>query len=336
LIDLLAIKLLGLEPGPYASASGRERSSILLVLISFMVVLLGAIVATYIIGLFVSGNFVVAVPIAVIGTFVLISIFRFSLILIKPRISLVDTINQKVIRTSFKEKWEALKKWWHDRIQGKGLPGSFVNSPIPGFTTVFRLFYLGLLACVIIFPLTVLLHWEASMNYNLELRAKALEEYRKSERMFEKKSGEINSGYSFERKMSRHEAKVNRSYFTMKLFIRALSYPSFTMVCVFVLLCFFVPHFLLFQLMRNQNYTYINSVNGYFKDLITENYSQLEKEATRIVIQKNKTGIQTNLSFLTKDNPYLEEEEAPESAKNVSWKEWQKIIQQPPTTLSPQ
>jgi hypothetical protein len=335
LIDLIAIKLLGLEPGPYASSSAKERSSILLVLTSILVVLVSAIIATYIIGLFVSGSYIVAIPIAAIGTFVLISIFRFSLILIKPSISLVDTFKQKIIRTSFKEKWEALKKWWHDRIQGKGLPGSFVNSPIPGFTTVFRLFYLGLLACVIIFPLNVLLNWKASMNYNLELRTRALENYRQSEQMFEKKSNETNSNYFFEKKMSRLHERVNKSFFTMQLFQHSLNFDSFKLVCLFVLTCFFVPHYLLFQLMRNQDYTYIKSVNGYFKELITENFSRLETEAHHIVKQRNQTCVQPNLSFLNKNNPYLEEEKTPEIAKNVSWKEWQRIILQQTTNLNP-
>jgi hypothetical protein len=109
--DFLAISLLGLEPTCYEQASNSEKASIKLVLFSFSIILIFSLIATFIIGLFVSGNNWMAFLIAILGTYILISILRFSLILIKPEIKIFTQINEVVIKTTWKEKITGKNKY---------------------------------------------------------------------------------------------------------------------------------------------------------------------------------------------------------------------------------
>ena len=83
-MERLASILLGLESEFYSKAKINEKSQINLVVFSFVLVLLFCFISMFVIGLFVSGMIPVAVIISCLGTFVFVSIFRFSLTLIKP------------------------------------------------------------------------------------------------------------------------------------------------------------------------------------------------------------------------------------------------------------
>ena len=154
MLEKFAIFLLGLEPKCYHSATQKEKSYINWVLFSFAAVLLSCLAAMFVIGLFVSGSQIVAFLIMLLGTFVFVSIFRFSLILIKPELTFLVKFNQTVLQTTWKEKWQqmvtGLKSWRNYFKTIRWNP----DVAIPGFTLVFRLFYMGLLAFVLVLVLS--------------------------------------------------------------------------------------------------------------------------------------------------------------------------------------
>lgn len=325
-MDGIAIRLLGLEPECYERAGDSERMLIRWVMYSFMSVLLSSLIATYIIGLFVSGSYLLAILISFMGTFVMISIFRFSLILIKPRIMLMDQLKENLTST-WKEKWQKIKNWFKKGQEIATDPGSVLSKPIPGFTTIFRLTYLVMLACVLIFPLCVVLNWKAAMQYNQQLRQEALEEYRISERVFGAHKGSISDSNEMQRRMAWYEDKVSNEYFTMALFVRAKHYDNFWLVSAFVLFFLFLPHWLLFRWMRNNSYSYVSTFNTYIKELIISDLQQLKKEAEAIVEKKNSRKMAIDLGFLTSGDPYKPSQITIPKKKNISWKEWQKKLE---------
>jgi hypothetical protein len=325
-VDSLAISLLGLEKHCYENASVSEKASIKLILVSFFCVLILSVISSFLIGLLVSGRIIFAVPISILGTFILISIFRFSLILIKPEISILKQLNVIVLKTTWKEKWVNLKNQIQNLMKQMKNFRLNLNVPIPGFTIVFRLFYLGLLAFVIIFPLTLLLHWSDVKNYNEELRQKALLNYANTEKAFQSQAKKTSLKINLEEKLSWYEDKVSREYFTMKLFLRALNYPSFNTISFIVFFLFFLPHFLLFRLMRKPDYLYVSSVNKYFEQIISENFHRLEGESKQILKSKGFDVSALNLSFLSKNHPYQEKQVPMNVLENISWKSWQTLI----------
>ncbi len=320
--DAIAISLLGLEPKCYHQASATEKGSIKLVLFSFLVILILAMISTFVIGLFVSGRIYFAVPISLLGTYILISIFRFSLILIKPEIKFIRQLNENVIKTTWLEKWTKLKLalvTFRSRL--KTIRWN-TNVAIPGFTIFFRLLYLGLLAFVIIFPLTVLSNWTDATSYNEQLREKALLRYQESERAYQVQTKQFAADVEMNDRMNWYEEKVSHEFFTMKLFVRSMQYASFRLITFLVFGLFIIPHFLLFRLMRNPNYQYVPSVNAYFESIITSDFNTLQQEAKQVLKSKGLQVDALNLKFLTKNHPYLVEESVLKPLENVTWKSW--------------
>ena len=329
MIELFAISLLGLEPDFYEIASSAEKARFKIVLFSFSIILIFAFISTYIIGLFVSGRIYYAVPISVLGTFILISIFRFSLILIKPEITFIRQINENVIKTTWKEKWTKLKlAFTFMRSRLKKIRWN-TNVAIPGFTFFFRLLYIGFLAVLIIFPLTVLSNWSDAKSYNEKLRENALYTYQKSELAFQEQVKQFSSEVDMNERMLWYEEKVSHEYFTMKLFVRAMNYPSFGFITLLVFGLFLIPHFLLFRLMRNKSYNYFSSVNDYFNSIITSDFNTLQQDAKRILQSKGIQEDSLNLSFLTKNHPNQVHEQEDKPLENVTWKSWQEKIAVP-------
>jgi hypothetical protein len=317
--DFLAISLLGLEPTCYDQASNSEKASIKLVLFSFSIILIFSLIATFIIGLFVSGNNWMAFLIAILGTYILISILRFSLILIKPEIKIFTQINEVVIKTTWKEKITKIKTYFANKF--KKFEWNF-NVPIPGFTLFFRLLYLGLLSYVIIFPLTLLSNWEDVKSYNNELRESALQTYKEAELTFQRHAFDSSRNAEFEEKIRWYEEKISHEYFTTKLFLRGMNYPSFTAISFLVFILFALPHFLLFRLMKKQSNTYVNAVKKYFASLITNDFQDLKNNSKSLLKSKGFNPDQLNLVFLDKNNPYLTQKPAEINRENISWKNW--------------
>lgn len=321
MLEKLAIYLLGLEPECYHTASQQEKSYINWVLFSFAAVLLSCLAAMFVIGLFVSGSQIVALLIMLLGTFVFVSIFRFSLILIKPELTFLVKLNQTVLQTTWKEKWQqiitSLKSW---RSYFKTIRWN-PDVAIPGFTLVFRLFYMGLLAFVLVFPITTIFHWQRTMSYNQELRDKALQVYTKG---LEEQSTLVafESDISTSKKLSWYENKVSGEYFTMQLFKYASTYPEFKLMLWFVGIILFLPHFFLFRMMRNKEFVYQAAVQAHFKQIIEANYTELEKSAKRVLAKYNLFEPEKHLKFLQKGNPY-QEKDKPLVRENISFKDLQ-------------
>lgn len=329
MLQELAIRLLGLEPNCYAKANVQERSFIMLVLVAFATVVIACLVAMFIIGLFVSGSAWWAVPISILGSFVFVSIFRFSLILIKPELSFLVKLNQTVLQTTWKEKWQqmitGLKSW---RAYFKTIRWN-PDVAIPGFTLVFRLFYMGLLAFVLVFPITTIFHWQRTMSYNQELRDKALQVY--TEGLEEQRTlVAYESDISTSKKLNWYRDKVSGEYFTMQLFKYAGTYPEFKLMLWFVGIILFLPHFFLFRMMRKKEFVYQAAVQAYFKQLIEANYTQLEKSAKNVLAKYELFEPERHLKFLQKGNPYLSKEE-PIARENISFKDLQNQV----NTLKP-
>jgi len=330
MLEKLAIYLLGLEPECYHTASQQEKSYINWVLFSFAAVLASCLAAMFVIGLFVSGSQIIALLIMLLGTFVFVSIFRFSLILIKPELTFLVKFNQTVLQTTWKEKWQqtltGLKSWraYLKTIRWKP------DVAIPGFTLVFRLFYMGLLAFVLVFPITTIFHWQRTMSYNQELRDKALQVYTKG--LTEQRTLlAFESDFSTAKKLSWYEDKVSNEYFTMQLFKHASTYPEFKLMIWFVCIILFLPHFFLFRMMRKKEFVYQAAVQERFKQLIESNYSELEKSAKEVLSKYNDLFEPENhLKFLQKGNPYQEKDE-PLMRENISFKDLQNQI----NTLNP-
>ncbi len=320
----LAIFLLGLEPNCYEKATQQEKSYINWVLFSFAAVLFSCLAAMFVIGLFVSGSNLWAFLIMLLGTFVFVSIFRFSLILIKPELTFLVKLNQTVLQTTWNEKWQqivsGLKSW---RSYFKTIRWNS-NAAIPGFTLVFRLFYMGLLAFVLVFPLTTIFHWKRTMTYNQELRDKAMQVY--VERLkAQQNSNAFEINISSSKKLSWYEDKVNDEYFTMQLFKYAGTYPEFKLMVWFVAIILFLPHFFLFRMMRKKGFLYQSAVQEHFKQIIEENYDELEKTAHQILSKYGIFQPDQHLKFLHKDNPYLEHPD-PIVRENISFKDLENQI----------
>ncbi|MFN5293332.1 MAG: hypothetical protein ACK5BW_06930, partial [Flavobacteriia bacterium] len=221
-----------------------------------------------------------------------------------------------------KEKWEQIVMGFKNLGQRLKTIRWNTNVPIPGFTIVFRFLYMGLLAFVLVFPLTTLFHWSATMQYNDQLRQEALQTYRNG--INNLPNSQIAAA---EQQLSFYEEKVSHEYFTMQLFKKASTFPEFKLVSILVCALLFLPHALLFILMRNKDFSYVASLNTHFKSLIENNYAQLEAEA-KIELAKFKAfSSKYDLSFLNKGNPYLEQV-SKIKRENISWKELQVRITQ--------
>lgn len=308
MLQELAIRVLGLEPNCYAKANVQERSFIMLVLVAFATVVITCLVAMFIIGLFVSGSAWWAVPISILGSFVFVSIFRFSLILIKPELSLLVVINESVIKTTLEEKF---KKIIAHLVTWKSALKSFrfnSNWAIPGFTVVFRLLYLGLMAFVLIFPLTTLTQWSNAMEYNQSLRNQSIQSYNYGvdhpNTMFV-----VKTKTEIEAQKDWYADKINTAYFTMRIFTHSTDYSSFVLVAFLVCLGLFLPHALLFFMMRSKQFVYQSSVRTYFKGLIEQNFTSLEHEAKQHLSTFQGIDPETYLKVLYSNNPYLPKSE---------------------------
>lgn len=323
-IDRSARYLLGLEEKCYDLVGAKEKSFIYSVLLAFVIVLVCCILAMFVIGLFVSGNTVIAIGISILGTFVFISIFRFSLTLIKPDITLLKNIkdvNTILFKSTWKEKWQKTVEQFK-KISKFNFKSDW---SIPGFTSVFRLLYMGLLAFVLIFPLTTLTHWSETMEYNVELRNKALLNYNKTIKNT-KTIYSFNDEIAFSEKMSWYEEKVSNEYYTMQLFKRSINYPLFSFICIFICFALFFPHFLLFKLMRNESFIYVSSLKDYFKSMIERDFQELNKEAKNYLNRYSASANKIDLSYLNKDNPYIEKLERKEREK-ITWDQYEVISQ---------
>lgn len=322
MIDSLAILLLGLEPSCYLQTNASEKTSIKLVLYLFSIVLILALVATYLIGFFVSSNHFYALLISILATFTIVSIFRFSLILIKPSIKIVAQLNDLIIKSTWKDRIVKMKVFITS-LKSKLMKFKFdFNKSIPGFTIFFRLLYLSLLAFVIIFPLTVLTNYKDSFSYNESLRETAFSNYVRSETS-QKNSVYQSTEQNTTKKIAWYRDKVNSEYFTMKLFIKASTYSSFKLITFLVFMLFFIPHLLLFRIMRNPNYVYVTSLNKHFESIIGSDYKRLKLEAEQLLKSKGHDVKAISLTFLEKNNPYKIETEAISERENISWKLWQ-------------
>ena len=98
------------------------------------------------------------------------------------------------------------------------------------------------------------------MQYNNELRDEALLNYENNLRAH-KTTLTYNNQVSAASQMSWYEKKVQNEYYTMKLFIRATEYPFFSGILIFIGLVLFLPHYLLFNLMRNKSVEYFSLTN---------------------------------------------------------------------------
>lgn len=325
MIQQLAIRLLGFEPKQLQRAHSSEHVGIAVVVVSSLVVLICAAIATYVLGIFISGSLWIALPIAALGTFVLFSIFRFSLILIKPRIGLVDRLNEVLLKPTLSEYWLAIRNGFKRLVEGKLFRHKLSSHAIPGFTLIFRSIYLALIACVLIFPLTVLVQWNESMQFNKELRQAALQTYldRNNTRV---KVYDKHDEQTRKQAYQLYVNEVNHSFYTMRLLERGMEGAAFVPITVFIIICFVLPHVILFNLMRKPGYTYIQEVQDYYQTIITQDFAQLNQEAGILIATKNKTGHTLDLSFLTKGNPYLTKEQDSDSPKTVDWNTWQRII----------
>lgn len=322
MVDSLVILLLGLEPSCYLQTNASEKTSIKLVLYLFSIVLILALMATYLIGFFVSSNHFYALLISILATFTIVSIFRFSLILIKPSIKIVEQLNDLIIKSTWKDRIIKMKDFISS-FKSKMMKFQFdFSKSIPGFTIFFRLLYLSLLAFIIIFPLTVLTNYNDSLSYNESLREKALANYVQSEKNQNNtiyKSSEQNTT----EKNAWYREKVNSEYFTMKMFVKASTYSSFKLITVLVFMLFFIPHLLLFRIMRNPNYVYVTLLNKHFESIIGSDYKRLHTEAEKLLKSKGHDVKGINLTFLDKNNPYKKETETISSLENINWKSWQ-------------
>lgn len=320
-MERLASILLGLESEFYSKAKINEKTQINLVVFSFVLVLLSCFISMFVIGLFVSGMIPVAVIISCLGTFVFVSIFRFSLTLIKPEIIFIKNINTTIFKSTLKEKWQMIKDGFKSF---KRKVGSFRLSsdwPIPGFTLVFRLIYLSLIGFVLIFPLTTVTKWSDTMQYNNELRDEALLNYKNNLRAH-KTTLTYNNQVLAASQMSWYEKKVQNEYYTMKLFIRATEYPFFSGILIFIGLVLFLPHYLLFNLMRNKSFEYFSLTNEFYKNIIDNDFKHLTESAEKFVKKKSYPKEKIDLSFLQKDNPYNKKIEI-EGPENITWSEFQ-------------
>ena len=324
LIDSFAISLLGLEPQFYLQASTAEKGSIKWVLYSFVVITILSLIATYLIGLFVSGRYYFALPISILGTYILISILRFSLILIKPEIKIIRKINETILKTTLKEKWTKLKSGLSTLWSNIKIFRWNSNAAIPGFTIFFRLLYMGLLAFIIIFPLVVLLNWSDASSYNNQLREKALSNYYNTEKSFQNQTHQSSSLSDLTKRMTWYENKVSHEFFTMKIFVRATNYSNFGLITCLVFGLFLLPHLLLFRLMRKSEYNSVSSVNEYFESIITSDFNTLQQDAKRIL--KSKGYKLDSMSFLTKNNPYKAYEPELNPLENVTLESWKSKI----------
>jgi hypothetical protein len=321
-MEKLAIILLGLEPSCYAKAQSNEKAYINLVLLSFALIMTISFVATFIIGLFVSGSIFYAFPIMLIGTFVFISIFRFSLILIKPEIKFLSQLNENVIKTTWKEKWQKLIETKNNFIQSLKNFRIKKSITIPGFTFVFRGIYLALLAFVLIFPLTTLFNWSEAMDYNEQLRLKALKKY---EALIEVDKNMINEPNDLsDKKYKWYEDKVQQEYFTMQIFKHVVNSESFPLCLMIICIAIFLPHLLLFLMMKNKKYVYVSELNNHFKNLIETDFKRLHEQASKTITKYKDTHHTIDLKFLNKSNPFCEE--IPQKERfNVSLKDWELI-----------
>jgi len=308
MLQQLAIRVLGLEPTCYAKANVQERSFIVLVLVSFASVVLSCLVAMFIIGFFVSGSIWWAMPISILGSFVFVSIFRFSLILIKPELSLLVVINESLIKTTLEEKFKKLiaqvGKWKNYLITFRFNS----NWAIPGFTVVFRLLYLGLMAFVLIFPLTTLTQWSNAVEYNQSLRDQSIQTYNfgvdhQNTRVVVKTENEREAQKTW------YANKMNNAYFTMRIFTHATNYPTFTLITFFVCFSLFLPHAMLFVMMRSKQFVYQSSVRKYFKTLIEQDFINLEREAKQYLSKYQAFDPDTHLKFISSGNPYMQKSE---------------------------
>lgn len=308
MLQQLAIRILGLEPTCYAKANVQERSFIVLVLVSFMAVVLSCMVSMFVIGLFVSGSVWWAIPISILGSFVFVSIFRFSLILIKPELNLLVVINESLIKTTIEEKFKKLiaqiGKWKNSLLTFRFNS----NWAIPGFTVVFRLLYLGLLAFVLIFPLTTLTQWSNAMEYNQALRNQSIRTYNfgvdhLNTRVVVKTENEIEAQKAW------YANKMNNAYFTMRIFTHSTNYPTFTLITFFVCFGLFLPHAMLFIMMRSKQFVYQSSVRNYFKTLIEQDFVTVEYEAKKYLSKYQGFDPNVHLKFISSGNPYKQKSE---------------------------
>ena len=232
-------------------------------------------------------------------------------------------MNDVILKTSLKTKLLSFKSLLINKKLGLNNFKWNSNLAIPGFTFVFRTLYLVLLALIIIFPLTVLSNFKDATSYNNELRLKALSIYRTTEINFLNQTKLEESKNDFNNRISWYENKVNHEYFTMKLFTRAMNYSSFKIIAISVIVLFFLPHLLLFRLMRNPNYTYVPSLKNHFQSLITEDFNHLNDDVKQILKNKGYKINEIDLKFLNKNNPFIEKETETPSVENVSWDTWQ-------------
>jgi hypothetical protein len=103
--------------------------------------------------------------------------------------------------------------------------------------------------------------------------------------------------------------KINAAYFTMRIFTHSTNYSSFVLIAFLVCFGLFLPHALLFFMMRSKQFVYQSSVRMYFKGLIEQNFTSLEREAKQHLSRYQGIDPETYLKVLYSNNPYLPKSE---------------------------
>ena len=173
-MDRGVIKLLGLEPAVYESIGSGEKSLYRLVFICFVALFVISMISSYYLAFLLTSNYFYSLVLGAFIVFVVTFVFRFSLIIIRKPISAPESetveLSTKTI-TSFPAR--ILEKLKGIRFTADG--------PIPGFSSLLRIVFLGMFALVVLFPLASFLHPVEVKNLMEVKRKEVIKDFKKQQ-----------------------------------------------------------------------------------------------------------------------------------------------------------
>jgi hypothetical protein len=174
-MDEFVIAVLGLEESLWAQISTAEQRKYSIAVFLFAILSALCMLASFVFIYMITS----ALPAVIIGglilSFILISMIRFSLISLRK--SVFDNPNiQEVAEAASKPLgfFQKIKSKFKNLFRFKPITA---NSAIPGLAMAIRIFFMGVIAMLIIFPLACLLNYNSIQQINIQKRSALVQAY---------------------------------------------------------------------------------------------------------------------------------------------------------------
>lgn len=332
--EYITLTLLGLEKDLWLNIPLDEQKKYIYVMLSYIsfVVLsfLGSMYFVYLI----YASWIVAFFAGIFIAFIIASVVRFSLIILRRSIFDFQS-NEQLISTKdqviTKSKWQLPKIKWRDFINKLNSIGNLQsNTKIRGLDILLKFIIISMMGILVTLPLACFFHLNTIEeinrqqahnyinNYEVELKSKfekritdinieidkidkELEYYNDTnlqDGLYTDKKNEISRlkikiaeeqedfNVNFANQLSRFKQQMINRHFVVLSFKSVIKLPGFYLALIIVAIFLIIPHLLLYQLKKGDNYFYATMSTSFYRGIIDQEFKKTEQEGYTYLLNK--------------------------------------------------